>query len=183
MSPVEIWRPVLGWEGLYEASSLGRIRSIERWTRGRHRGIGPHRVRRRSKVLRLVLNQHGYLAGNFSRRGGRVNFELHRAICEAFHGPAPEGFVAAHWDGVRTNCAASNLRWATIAENQNDMVRHGTLLRGEQKPCARLTEDDVRAIRGSQASTSKLARQYGVHWKTLSAARSGQTWKHVEGAR
>src|SRR3546814_8935831 len=68
-------------------------------------------MRMAGRVLVLCLNKSGYLAGNMCIEGQRKNFEVHRLVCEAFHGPAPDGQQAAHKDGVRTNCYASNLRW------------------------------------------------------------------------
>src|SRR3546814_19434090 len=77
-------------------------------------------MRMAGRVLVLCLNKSGYLAGNMCIEGQRKNFEVHRLVCEAFHGPAPDGQQAAHKDGVRTNCYASNLRWATPASNTAD---------------------------------------------------------------
>src|SRR3546814_17137740 len=74
-------------------------------------------MRMAGRVLVLCLNKSGYLAGNMCIEGQRKNFEVHRLVCEAFHGPAPDGQQAAHKDGVRTNCYASNLRWAPPASN------------------------------------------------------------------
>src|SRR3546814_19306228 len=90
----------------------------------------PHTTLFRSRVLVLCLNKSGYLAGKMGIEGQRKNFEVHRLVCEAFHGPAPDGQQAAHKDGVRTNCYASNLRWATPASNTADKYGHGTILRG-----------------------------------------------------
>src|SRR3546814_7109206 len=91
-------------------------------------------MRMAGRVLVLCLNKSGYLAGNMCIEGQRKNFEVHRLVCEAFHGPAPDGQQAAHKDGVRTNCYASNLRWATPASNTADKYGHGTILRGARHP-------------------------------------------------
>src|SRR3546814_4416225 len=83
-------------------------------------------------------------------------------VCESFHGPAPDGQQAAHKDGVRTNCYASNLRWATPASNTADKYGHGTILRGARHPRAKLTPDGVRHIRSSGRSSRVMAEEFGV---------------------
>src|SRR3546814_5128354 len=111
--------------------------------------------------------------------GQRKNFEVHRLVCEAFHGPAPDGQQAAHKDGVRTNCYASNLRWATPASNTADKYGHGTILRGARHPRAKLTPDGARHIRSSGRSSRVMAEEFGVSLSVIKAGRSGQSWKSV----
>src|SRR3546814_7457395 len=106
----EEWRPVLGYEGYYEVSSLGRVRSLPRIRSAKRRKGTQFTMRMAGRVLVLCLNKSGYLAGNMCIEGQRKNFAVHRLVCEAFHGPAPDGQQAAHKDGVRKNCYASNLR-------------------------------------------------------------------------
>src|SRR3546814_8973608 len=98
--------PVLGSEGYYEVSSLGRVRSLPRMRAAKRRKGTQFTMRMAVRVLVLCLNKSGYRAGNMCVEGQRKNFEVHRLVCEAFHGPAPDGQQAAHKDGVRTNCYA-----------------------------------------------------------------------------
>src|SRR3546814_20472056 len=82
-------------------------------------------------------------------------------------------------DGVRTNCYASNLRWATPASNTADKYGHGTILRGARHPRAKLTPDGVRHIRSSGRSSRVMAEEFGVSLSVIKAVRSGQSWKSV----
>lgn len=107
----EIWKPIPGWEGLYEVSSLGSIRSL-------HRGSG--------RVLRTAATAGGYLHLTLARNGSKVSAYVHRLVAEAFHGPAPEGHEVRHLNGNQTDNAASNLAWGTSSENHQDTLRHGT---------------------------------------------------------
>src|SRR3546814_7637980 len=91
----EEWRPVLGYEGYYEVSSLGRVRSLPRIRSAKRRKGTQFTMRMAGRVLVLCLNKSGYLAGNMCIEGQRKNFEVHRLVCEAFHGPAPDGQQAA----------------------------------------------------------------------------------------
>jgi hypothetical protein len=132
----EVWNPVVGDEGSYEVSDLGRVRSLDR-TIVRSSKLGKlHSVPRRGGFLKPGLNRRGYRYVNL--RGGTRT--IHRLVLQAFVGPAPEGHEAAHWDGNRQNNKLSNLRWATRAANQGDRHRHGTALVGDRNPQSRKTQ-------------------------------------------
>ena len=125
----EIWKPVLHWEGLYEVSDLGNVRSLDRIIY-RKNGVP---MRHRGKALRPTLNEgRGGRLSVHLRDGNRAERrEVHVLVCQSFHGPKPsEGMVAAHWDGDASNNKETNIRWATQAENMADAMRHGTLWRG-----------------------------------------------------
>ncbi len=115
----ERWRPVVGYEGLYEVSNLGQVRSLDYVdVRGRlwRGGSRKSRPNVRSGHPQIPLRRHGEKGMAY----------VHRLVLEAFVGPAPEGMEACHNDGNPTNNALSNLRWASRAENNLDRVRHGT---------------------------------------------------------
>lgn len=111
----EEWRQIPSFP-LYEASSLGRIRS-------------PWRVRK------PVLSDEGYLRVSICIGGGSVPIGVHLMVCEAFHGPKPAwAQVAAHRDGKKANNIPSNLRWSTHIQNNEDQERHGTRIWGVRHP-------------------------------------------------
>lgn len=106
---------------------------------------------------------------------------VHRAVLEAWVGPAPDGLEAAHRDGDQSNNAVGNLRWATHVENCGDKHAHGTMVRGVDQHSARLTEADVREIRrlGGSVSGSELGRRFGVSKSTALDVVRGRTWRHL----
>ncbi len=112
----EVWAPIPG-RSYYEASTLGRIRSVDRKVEdslGRlqfHRGV----------TLRPAEDNRGYMFVNIRRTSPRV----HWLVLETFVGPRPDGLYGCHWDGDRKNNTVENLRWATPSDNQFDRVRHG----------------------------------------------------------
>jgi hypothetical protein len=172
------WRPVLGREGLYEVSSEGAVRSVPRVLM-RSNGI-PQTVR--GRVLRQYLGNHGYWVVSLRHNNESIPVCVHRLVCEAFHGPRPEGYEVAHNDGCRTNGRADNLRWATRLENIRDKATHGTQPRGEQIYNARLTEDQARQALAAKKGIRALARQFGVHPSTLTSIRIGKSWRHLREA-
>lgn len=161
----EFWKPIPGYEGHYEASNHGRIRSVSRLNvTSRLRVDGSPIVERRKSVMRSFrLNPAGYYLVNLSKDGVRKTLAVHVLICSTFHGERPSRMHnAAHNDGVPTNCRADNLRWATYKENLADRHAHGTAPTGENQYGAKLTWDKVREIRASKDAPKVLAERYGV---------------------
>jgi hypothetical protein len=161
----EHWLPIEGFEGLYEVSDLGRIRSKRRdgW-----------------KVLVGGRNPDGYPIFGLCRSGRRTCVKLHRVVCRAFNGPPPQpGLEAAHLDGNRANARATNLVWATHAENMAHKILHGTAVKGEAHPLAKLTADKVRAIVSDPRVAHEVAAAYGISRHTVSDIRRGIRWQHL----
>lgn len=117
----EQWRKIPGYEGAYEASNLGRVRSVDREIIGRW---GPHL--RRGRILREFVDQDGYLRVAPSLHGKARSVGVHRLVLLAFVGPRPDGYVALHADGNPANNSPSNLSWGTYSDNTFDAVAHGT---------------------------------------------------------
>lgn len=116
----EEWRPVLGFEGLYEVSSYGQIRSL-----------------RSGRLMRLQIDRGGYASCLFSPGGGAkpVRIGIHRVVCIAWHGEPPLDHEVAHNNGVKTDNAPSNLRWASRSENILDLVSHGNHFNARKTEC------------------------------------------------
>lgn len=171
---MEQWKPVVGYEGFYEVSNLGRVRSTAtrhpRWPSGRT--MSPNR------------HPDGHLLVGLTRPGRKLRKEkVHRLVLEAFVGPCPQGMQACHNDGNPQNNCVENLRWDTPSRNQQDRRRHGTATLGETHRDAKLTALKVRLIRDGYASgvyQRELAVQYGVSQSVISSVVTRKTWSHVE---
>ena len=117
----ETWRCVVGYEGRYEVSDRGRVRS---WVlRGASR-------RKRPKLMKITRSPRPYDCAvevinlsNGSAKGQRV-FQVHALVLTAFVGHKPEGMETLHDDGDSTNNRLSNLSWGTSLENHADRIRH-----------------------------------------------------------
>lgn len=130
-------------------------------------------------------NGHGYLAIKLSVKNKQRDAYVHRLVCEAFHGPPPEGFDCAHRDGTRDNNVPENLYWADKQTNERDKLRHGTRLRGDAHPSSVLTEAVIieardRARKGEKAKD--IAADLGVNAGSLWSAITGEKWRHLPGA-
>lgn len=118
----EIWKPVPEYEGLYEVSDHGRVRSLPR----RGSGNRANRVYGGTVLRPARTNKSGHVSVVLSRANRHRTVLVHRLVLEAFAGAAGPGEEACHFDGDATNNALTNLRWDTRAENTRDRVRHGT---------------------------------------------------------
>jgi hypothetical protein len=175
MTLAEEWRDVAGFEGFYQVSNLGRVRSLSRTIRSSYGKTRTHAGR----VMTSVVDKDRYPRVIFRIDGKHYTRKVHRLVCEAFNGPSdilhPE---VDHLDGDRTNACASNLRWVSHGEN---MVTRAFDSRGEKNGSARLTAADVIAIRkcrGAQ-SAKNLAQQYGVSNHAIYDVWSKRRWSHV----
>lgn len=145
MTSNEEWRWVVGYEGYYEVSSLGRVRSV------------PRIVRYRSgRVAKLRGRSLGFDGSTYPRvmltDGERRAFRyIHHLVAESFHGVRPDGMEVRHLDGDPTNNAAANLKWGTSSENNDDIVRHGNHAMANRKHCPQgheYTEENTRIYQG-----------------------------------
>jgi hypothetical protein len=162
----EIWKPIPGYEGHYEASSLGRTRSVDRQVvTSRIKADGtPVTENRVGRIRKTRHAKDGYLLVNLSVDGIRKTVSVHPLVCAAFHGPKPgPQFVSCHNNGIRDDCRSDNLRWDTQSGNLKDRHAHGTAPTGENQYGAKLTWDAVREIRASNDNVHALADRYGVY--------------------
>jgi len=174
MSKDEEWRAVHGYEGKYEVSSDGRVRSIDRVVACCY---GSERAARGQEISTHLRN------GYFSVRlwsGGASRLEyVHALVCMAWHGRRPIGNDVAHEDGDPLNNDPGNLSWKTHADNQRDMIRHGTSTRGKG---GKLTKDAVLAIRlleGVEGPVS-VGSRYGIDHSTVCHIWKRKIWRWLE---
>lgn len=103
----EIWKDIVGYEGLYQVSSNGVIRSLN------YRGTS------KEKILKPRLSSSGYYQVTLFKNGERKDFNVHRLVAMAFiPNPENKGCVD-HINGIKVDNRAENLRWATYKENLN----------------------------------------------------------------
>lgn len=155
----EEWRPVVGWEGLYEVSSHGRVRSC--------------------KVLRPGLT-NGYKRVVLCDDGRRVTRGVHILVAEAFCGDR-SGPLVRHLDGTRDNNRATNLAFGTHLDNSADMIAHGRSLRGVDHFKAILSERDayqIRALRGKLIA-KEVASIFGVSTSAIVSIWHRYNWRYL----
>lgn len=117
----ERWLPVVGTEGRYEVSSLGRVRSL---------------LKRSPLILVARSGTHGYLTVNIYPAGQRRRLRsVHQLVAEAFIGPRPVNTDVRHLNGIKSDCRAANLAYGTRSENMLDAVGHGQNVNSQKTHC------------------------------------------------
>jgi len=168
----EIWKDVIGHEGLYQVSSLGRVKSFCRDKNGR--------------ILRPGKASKGYLQVRLFRGGKQKQVLVHRLVLEAHTGPAPSPkHEGNHRNGDKADNRIENLEWVTPEEN----IRHAFRelghegVKGETHGRAELTRRKVIGIRELWATGDytqiELAEMFRVCHSTISYIVRRKTWRHV----
>lgn len=159
---MERWRAVVGYEGTYEVSDLGRVRSAKT---------------KKLKALTITKTDPRPYLGLWKHNRQEIA-RPHRLVLEAFVGERPEGMEGCHNDGNPANNRLSNLRWDTPKNNHADKVRHGTTNRGERCGTAKLTAKQVASIRADTRLQRVIAAEYGILQNHVSRIKSGVRWAH-----
>ena len=167
---MEMWKDIPGYEGRYQASSLGRIRSVPRPVRCANNGIRtvPGRVLRPGRY-----DKSGHVSVVLGH--GENGTPVHQLVAKTFLGPRPDGAEILHGDGNPLNNSLENLRYGTRLENIYDMYRHGT---GRSK----LSVEEVLKIKGRLSNGEKgsvIARDYGVSQTVVSNIKKERTFQWI----
>lgn len=165
----ERWLAIVGFEGLYEVSDRGRVRSLDR------RSTSGQQLR--GKILKPT--GIAYALVHLRRDNKYWPTYVHHAVLTAFKGVRPPDKQAAHRNGLRRDNRLVNLAWKTRRENELDKIAHGTSQHGAGHHNCRLTTGDVLAIRASDETARALAERHSVTSYHIHAIRNRRRWAHV----
>lgn len=159
---MEQWLDVVGFEGIYQVSDHGNVRIIKS---GKLKKITTDKITNRPFL-------------NIWKNNKQSVIRIHKLVLEAFVGKRPKGMECCHNDGNPFNNHINNLRWDTPKNNHADKIRHGTTNRGERCGRAKLTLEQVNAIRKDNRLQRVIAEEYGVKQNTISRIKNGVIWQH-----
>ncbi len=171
----ELWKWIKGYEGLYQISNFGRIKSFPR------NGTG-----KEIKILRPRATKMGYLQICLRKNGVRKSYSIHRLVAEAFI-PNPENKPEVnHKFGIKFDCYFENLEWSTKAENNEHSIKMGLPKFGIERDVSKLNSEQVRRIRENYKPYDKkygvtaLAKKFNVGTSTIMRVIQGETYKNVD---
>lgn len=171
----ETWKAIPGWEGLYEASSSGRIRSLDR-----EKAPGGRRGSKGRVLVQVRSAGSPYLKVSLTARERRIQESVHVLVACAFHGPRPAPHMEVrHANDVKDDNRAVNLKWGSAADNYEDSYRNGR--RTTRRLHRLLTEKDVRAVKAALTvlPVNEVALQFGLPHHCVRSIALGKTYKWV----
>jgi len=167
----EQWEWIADYEGYYQVSTHGRIRSVTRIVVDKNGCQKPYRGR----IMKQFPHPHLYPMCNLQKSGQSTLVRVHTLVLETFIGPAPDGYEAHHKSGNRTDNRIENLEWVPIPEHKRE---HRI---GEKNPSSKLTKEQVLEIyaRAGSETHGAIATSYGVERSTVTQILMGRTWSHL----
>lgn len=177
---IEIWSDVLGYEGYYQVSDKGRVKSVSRQINR----IDGFVQNIKERVLSERIDTNGYKIVNLCMNRICKNFKIHILVANHFIGIRSSGLVVNHKDGNKTNNDISNLEIITQSDNIKHAFANGLKenKKGEFYYKSKLKNSQVREIREKHLSglkCSELARIYGVSDALISSILLNKTYKNV----
>lgn len=181
---IEEWCPIPGYEGLYEVSSTGRVRSLDRVVSYVWRGR-PKVMSKAGTVLAPEIDDDGYFRVRLFRNGNQQKFGIHQLVALAFIAN-PDGLPeVAHIDHNRRHNRPSNLKWASRPGNHTDsVIENRYSLAGPNLGRKRtFTADEIRSIRSRFASGDRqvdIAHDLGIRQEQVRKIVSRERWGHID---
>ncbi len=173
----EIWKPVVGYEGIYEVSNVGRIKSLQRIV---------HHDKCKTKycserIMRFDVN-YGYniVSIRINKKYKRVR--VHRMVAEAFIPNPEEKPCVNHINGIKTDNRVENLEWCTDKENMEHAAANQLTSKGQSHYKAKLTDEQVvsifKRVKGGEQG-AEVAREFKVSPTAINLITQRKTWKHL----
>lgn len=176
--PNESWKDVVGYEGLYQVSNLGRVKSLPHIRRRRYRTgeIYPYRVS--GKLLTPQHSVGGYLQVILQNGPDKKVQKVHRLVCQAFHGNSPKDRNEVnHIDGNKKNNSSENLEWCSREENcrharrvlKSCLKKVMCVETGKIFECMTDADNEYGLSSGAVSKVIRGERETagGVHWKKV----------------
>lgn len=176
----EIWKAVPGFEGSYEVSNMGRVRSVDRYVDLIGRWGKPEKRRYRGRIRKpCTTTTNMYLMVLLCVNSKKTPRSVHSLVLEAFVGPCPPGQEARHRNCQHHDNRLENLVYGTRKQNREDSRREGTLAVGERIAQHKLTEAEVLKIRAMSGDHQSIAEIFGVSRAQIRRIKRRENWTHV----
>ncbi len=176
----EVWNDIPEFEGFYQVSNQGRVKSCDRIvdSNGRKRAL-------KAAILKPSISTGGYKGVTLWKHGKGITKSIHILVALSFLGDCPDGCNINHKDGNKLNNCISNIEYCTFAQNSQHAYDMGlpTPAKGERHGQSKLKDSDIIAIRDRLAlghTTSAIARDFNVGQSIISRIKTGHNWSHIK---
>lgn len=169
---IEVWKTIDGFDGIYQVSNLGRIKSIDRLVCS---FVNKHRIKR-GRILKPGTTPKGYHCVNLGKN--ETKKRLHRLIAEAFLPNPEQKETVNHINGIKTDNRVENLEWATYSENINHAYLTGLNFYKKERHIGHFKQVTATLPDGTQKifiSGTEAADYFGLAKTTISAYCRGVT--------
>lgn len=185
----EIWKDIEGFEGLYQVSNLGRVKSLDRYVNAKSNS----KCFKKGKILKIRTNWDGYKGVTLCKKGRKYKFQLHRLIAQAFI-PNPHNYpIINHKDENKSNNCIENIEWCTYSYNTN----YGSAIKNRTEK-QRYTNRNKKTVLQftmdgefikEYISLHEAYRETGIHFVNISAccnnkphvnSAGGYIWRYKE---
>jgi hypothetical protein len=183
-SNMEIWKDIAGYEGIYQISNKGTVRSIDREALILKGDGSNYKCFYKGKVIKPRIGERGYLFVSLST-GIKKSYKIHRLVAEQFVEKIPNKNIINHIDGNKLNNHASNLEWCTTSENIKHSFSIGLQIsqKGSKHGISKLKESDVINIRNmydtGMYTQRHLANQFNISTTIMHMIVKRKSWNHV----
>ena len=166
------WKPIEGYEGEYEISNDGRVRSLKR-----------------NKIGAITVDNRGYSKKALSKNGEVKQFAVHRLVAKAFIDNPEEKEEVNHIDGNKLNNTVENLEWCTRSENmkhahENKLQHYSSYVQlCHRQKCGKFTEEDIEEVfrlRSEGLTHRQIAEKYGTSHTTIGSILNGESYKTLD---
>lgn len=165
---MEVWKDVKGYEGHYQVSNLGRVKSLKN---------------NRELIMTNVNSTFGYLRVKLSKDGKMKGFPVHRLVGLNFLDLINGKNEINHIDGDKKNNCLTNLEWCNRSENMRHADKTGlrVMLKGKRNPKAKLTDEQIRLIRYERKGIQQkdIAKEFNIKQQTISKIINYKLWSHI----
>jgi len=177
----EIWKDVVGFEGIYQVSNFGRVKSVSKKLKGKLSSV---RTSKERILKQSILSNYNHLRVTLYDNYRVKGMLVHRLVLEAFVGKCPDGHEACHNDGNPLNNHINNLRWDTSKNNSYDTIKHGKSNRGSINGKSKLTENEVieikKLLKSGNLTQKEIAVKFGVSDANINMINKNKRWSHIQ---